>query len=108
MTRSSGPDSNEDVVRRFRHGNSGSYNRLASIPITEEMHALVGYGYACYAVRHSDGRVTRYVGWKGYSNTTTQHLNLLDTDGCYDADTAPTVAEVIGAVVRDQEPPSAV
>jgi hypothetical protein len=70
---------NEDLIRDFSRGESGTANNLASVPVTRYGRMfLVGYGHAVYAVRHEDGTITLFNGWRGRSTTTSQHLSLID------------------------------
>lgn len=94
----------DKTVSKFITGASGSASNLMSIEIDGGRTLLVGYGWAVYAIRDSDGDVIRYNGWKGYSNTTSRHLNLLDGFVDFESDEAPEVDEILGLV--DGEPPA--
>lgn len=93
----------EKVIRNFIHGDSESASNLMSLPLAGGRAALVGYGWAVYAIRDSDGDVIRYDGWMGYSDTTSKHMNLLDGYVDFESDKRPETSDVL--TVEGGEPP---
>jgi hypothetical protein len=92
------------TIGNFVHGKADAASNLMSLTIHGSRTLLVGYGWAVYAIKDSDGDVIRYNGWKGYSNTTSRHLNLLDGFVDFESDKKPQVDEILGLV--DGEPPA--
>lgn len=98
------PNSNEEVARAFNRGEAASHGRLTSIPITSDHTILVGYGHAVYAMRYETGKVVLYTGWLGKSQTTSEHLGLVDDYATMEDAHSPTVAEFLEKFFKDDVP----
>lgn len=112
--------SNEECVREFVNGaTSGKCNRMAIIegpreyagntPVPEGCTALVGYDWAVYAIRTSNGRVNIHTGWSewameqrdnGGTPTTVNHINLIRREA------GPHAISTIRRPQLDREPGS--
>lgn len=73
--------SQHELGRRFGRGDdpedipSASNIEVEPGKDNDEYEAVVvGYNWALYAARMSDGSVVVYDGWRGYSNSTTQQI----------------------------------
>jgi hypothetical protein len=67
-----------EVGRRFRNGKTSGKASNVEIKNYDDFTALVGYGWAVYAVRNKQtGDVIYFSGWDGYSQSTTCQLNKL-------------------------------
>lgn len=81
----------EELARRFAYGaDSGTASNMTIVPGRDgdaDAH-IVGYGWAIYATRDANGRVTLHDGWRGYSPSTTQQLGKISpyADRTDDAD----------------------
>ena len=58
-------------------GGGGKRANTSSIKQPDGSVWLVDYNWAVYAVRKSNGHVTIYDGWHGYSATTSKHFTQL-------------------------------
>lgn len=65
--------------RFFRGATSGKASNVKTETFADlGLTALIGYGHAVYATRDMDtGHVTAYMGWDGYSNSTSCQLSKL-------------------------------
>lgn len=73
--------SNEDLLYDFAI--SGAVGRASRMEVTSDDDGsafLWGYGWALYAYRCPQGRITVYDGWEGYSSTTTKHIRHFNPD----------------------------
>lgn len=70
---------------------------------------LVGYNWAMYAGRTSEGSVVLFTGWHGYSNTTTNQIGQLrrgisdGTDNWRTSDLTPEVRSEVHAERENEE-----
>jgi len=69
---------NEKLIKRFVRGaENGKSNRMAIEALDNGWTLLWGYGWALYGARSPNEVVYIYMGWYGYSNTTSAHMNKL-------------------------------
>jgi hypothetical protein len=67
-----------EVGRRFRNGKTSGKASNVEIKEYDDFTALVGYGWAVYAIRNKQtGDVIYFSGWDGYSSSTSCQLNKL-------------------------------
>ncbi|MFB6237009.1 MAG: hypothetical protein ABEH81_01425 [Halopenitus sp.] len=71
---------NAEVIKRFLRGETTSTASRMKIEAVEDGTILVGYGWAVYAHRSSDGEILVFDDWEGYSSTTTKHIRHFKPD----------------------------
>lgn len=94
--------SQETLAQKFQAGDkSGQASNVSIVRLVGGWTALVGYGWAVYAVRVNNGNIHVYPGWKDYSVSTScqfTRMGLIDmADRLHDSDSErdrqPTVSE---------------
>jgi hypothetical protein len=67
--------SNNDLTSRFYNGGgSGQANNMEIETFSDGSAILWGYGWAVYGFRTPNGKVFKFTGWEGYSQSTTQQM----------------------------------
>lgn len=88
---------NKEFVEQFANGELPMQtNRMRAQPL-EGIPAIIGYDWAVYSVYVKDSVVV-FTGWRGYSPTTTKHINLLAEHSDWEIDERPN----LGGVVREE------
>lgn len=71
--------SQSDCARRFEEGaTSGRASNVHIAELSGGWTALVGYGWAVYAVRDNSGTIHAYPDWHGYSQATACQLTAMN------------------------------
>lgn len=102
--------SQSNLANRFRDGaTSGRASNVQIVELCGGWTALVGYGWAAYAVRTNDGTIHYYKGWYGYSPSTSCQLTAMSLEGTADVihDDAAEVSEFNVSSVSDMPDPEA-
>ena len=90
------------LAQKFKNGDtSGQASNVSIVRLVGGWTALVGYGWAVYAVRVNNGNIHVYPGWRDYSMSTAcqfTRMGLMDMadvlhDSGNESDRRPTVAE---------------
>ena len=91
--------SNSQLVNRFFGGvESGTASNMEIATLESGATALVGYGHAVYAYRPPEDRFKPvvFVGWKGASKSTNQHIELCLGGNVVEVDGRPGMTDVAG------------
>lgn len=81
-----------ELAQEFASGaEHGSASNVEIVRLVGGQTALVGYGWAVYAVRSPSGTITAYRDWHGYSPSTSSQLTKMGVthpaDTCNPSDT---------------------
>lgn len=75
---------NDQLLQRFRMGESGHENHTGTMKIIEvdDVTLLIGFENCIYAHRSNEGVVTKYNGWSedDTSTTTIRHIESINAD----------------------------
>lgn len=91
--------SQKELVDRFYDGHEhGVASNMEMATTTGGGVAVVGYRHAVYAYRPPDDRFgpVVFVGWKGASSSTNQHIELLRNDDVVELDGRPNKGDIVG------------
>lgn len=84
--------SNEELVRNFSNGaQRGQSNRMSILRGNNGETFLIDYGWAVIGERLKNGKVIAYTGWKGYSSTTSRHVNIVKRYADKEENTRPEI-----------------
>lgn len=99
--------SQHGLAKRFARGDEPASIRQASNVVVESLDLdddyeayIVGYNWAMYAARTSEGSVVVFEGWEGYSQSTTQQIAQIKSG----ARTAKRIGEVDELEMVDLRP----